>query len=576
MLPYIEALQDNANFEEGSSTYNFLENIDPGLGAAARDRDPLMDKQTIKDYVFDYTDPLEYATLPFLAPKLAMKGKKIFDAVRGPGGNLSQNLRGIGAYIGTDILARDVLGYENPFGDKEDKIGSDPFFTQQEDGTYVSTRPLPDAQDEANEDLKDVNEKEEEEKEKSKLSKLGEALSELAALGEPGQMSSGYMIEGTGIATPEIRRYEAGGIASLEPEMMADGGIAKFFNGGKVVKGALNKGRKYLADRKQKKADVAQEKADKAKAKVDEAEAKAKKAEAKAKKAETEVKETGVTKDKPEGPGYLDFVPGAYAGLITGASKKAMDAARAAKGKTKPIVGAIGAYGVPAAVGYGAYDYFSNPTTDNNNNNDDSGDAAPVNIQESDALKDIIYQNSLERATSAGRTEPSFIDYLASFPGSYTEKVGKDPEFARQMMAGFMAMMKPTEGFVPRNALVDFGEAAMAEQVRQEDARPDQLQLIEELSNNPELLESFTKFNRATNPLSGEELANDIDFIESSIKEVLYQKGSSKKPILQKGSTEKGSPRAISKLELYQMYQSLPGNPSDRLSGLLKLVERQA
>ena len=63
ILPYIEALQDNANFEEGSSTYNFLENIDPGLGAAARDRDPLMDKQTIKDYVFDYTDPLEYATL---------------------------------------------------------------------------------------------------------------------------------------------------------------------------------------------------------------------------------------------------------------------------------------------------------------------------------------------------------------------------------------------------------------------------------------------------------------------------------------------------------------------------------
>ena len=476
--PYIETLQDNANFEEGSSTYNFLENIDPGLGAAARDRDPLIDKQTIKDYVFDYTDPLEYATLPFLAPKLAMKGKKIFDAVRGPGGNLSQNLRGIGAYIGTDILARDVLGYENPFGDKEDKIGSDPFFTKQEDGTYVSTRPLPDAQDEAQEDLEDANKKEEEDKEEKTFEDYMSQLGDFQSMLDPGEMTGGYMIKGSGISTPEIRRYEAGGIASLEPEMMAAGGIAKFFNGGKVVKGALNKGRKYLADRKQKKADVAQEKADKAKVKVDEAEAKAKKAEAKAKKAETEVKETGVTKDKPEGPGYLDFVPGAYAGLITGASKKAMDAARAAKGKTKPIVGAIGAYGVPAAVGYGAYDYFSNPTTDNNNNNDDSGDAAPVNIQESDALKDILYQNSLERATSAGRTEPSFVDYLASFPGSYTEKVGKDPEFAKQMMAGFMAMMKPTEGYVPRNALVDFGEAAMAEGVRQQDAVPDQIKLL--------------------------------------------------------------------------------------------------
>lgn len=56
---------------------------------------------------------------------------------------------------------------------------------------------------------------------------------------------------------------------------------------------------------------------------------------------------------------------------------------------------------------------------------------------------------------------------------------------------------------------------------------------------------------------------------------MLYQKGSSKKPILKKGSTEKGSPTAISKLELYQMYQSLPGAPSERLAGLLKLVEMQ-
>ena len=46
------------------------------------------------------------------------------------------------------------------------------------------------------------------------------------------------------------------------------------------------------------------------------------------------------------------------------------------------------------------------------------------------------------------------------------------------MMAGFMAMMKPTEGYVPRNALVDFGEAAMAEGVRQEGALSDQEKLL--------------------------------------------------------------------------------------------------
>ena len=104
-------------------------------GNAPKTADDL--KQDVKDYVFDYTDPLEYATLPFLAPKFAMRGKKIFDAVRGSGSSLSQNLRGIGAYIGADVLARDVLGYENPFGD--------------------------DALDQANEDLKKVNEKEEQE-----------------------------------------------------------------------------------------------------------------------------------------------------------------------------------------------------------------------------------------------------------------------------------------------------------------------------------------------------------------------------------------------------------------------------
>ena len=59
--------------------------------------------ELIKENIFDYTDPLDYATAPLVIPKIAMKGRKIFDAVRGPGGNLSQNLRGIGAYIGTDI-----------------------------------------------------------------------------------------------------------------------------------------------------------------------------------------------------------------------------------------------------------------------------------------------------------------------------------------------------------------------------------------------------------------------------------------------------------------------------------------
>ena len=169
-------------------------------GNAPKTADDL--KQDVKDYVFDYTDPLEYATLPFLAPKFAMRGKKIFDAVRGSGSSLSQNLRGIGAYIGADVLARDVLGYENPFGD--------------------------DALDQANEDLKKVNEKEEqkvadaedkddssEEEEGKGIGALEDQLAFFQGMMDPGEMTGGNIIASSGIDTPEIRRYAKGGIAAL-------------------------------------------------------------------------------------------------------------------------------------------------------------------------------------------------------------------------------------------------------------------------------------------------------------------------------------------------------------------------
>jgi hypothetical protein len=529
---------------------SYLNTTDEGKPKELKDYD-----QNFKDYIFDYEDPYEYATLPLYAAGPAgiianrtIKAKRIADKAYKPSGIESiLSKPGVNVGIPAATLAGDVT-YD--LATDEEFMGDIKTIAGIED----------DALDQANEDLKDVNEKEEEEKEKSKLSQLGEALSGLAALGEPGEMLSGYMIEGTGIATPEIRRYEAGGIASLEPEMMADGGVPGFKKGIAVlIKEAAASATKKAKDAiKPKKKD---------------------KVEAKKKKSDTKKEETGVTKDKPEGPGFLDFLPATYAAGITTAAKKAGDLASAAGRNVKPLTGAALGYGLPAAgiIGgaKGLYDYFSDPTTDNNNNNDDSGDAAPVNIQESDVLKDILYQNSLERATSAGRTEPSFMDYLASFPGSYSEKVGKDPEFARQMMAGFMAMMKPTEGFVPRNALVDFGEAAMAEQVRQEDATPDQLKLMKAFAADPQLLESFTKFNQATNPLSGEELADDISVVASLIKESLYGDAASKKSIFKFGSTEKGENTPLSDLQIYQLYQSATGTPSERLSAVIGMVERE-
>jgi len=108
-------------------------------------------------------------------------------------------------------------------------------------------------------------------------------------------------------------------------------------------------------------------------------------------------------------------------------------------------------------------------------------------------LKDIIRGRAQDIASQAGRPNVGFMDYLKALPGGYMEKVGKDPDFARQMMAGFLAMMKPTEGFVPRSGVVDFGEAAMAEAQRQEEAVPAAIRTLEYLAQpgNEELLSLY-------------------------------------------------------------------------------------
>ena len=215
-------------------------------------------KENFKDYIFDYEDPYEYATLPLYAAgpagiyaNRAIKAKRIADKAYKPSGIESiLSKPGVNVGIPAATLAGDVT-YD--LATDEEFVGDIKTIAGIED----------DALDQANEDLKDVNEKEEEEKEKSKLSQLGEALSGLAALGEPGEMLSGYMIEGTGIATPEIRRYEAGGIASLEPEMMAAGGVPGFKKGIAVlIKEAAKKAKDAVKPKKKDKVETKKKKSD--------------------------------------------------------------------------------------------------------------------------------------------------------------------------------------------------------------------------------------------------------------------------------------------------------------------------
>ena len=317
-----------------------------------------------------------------------------------------------------------------------------------------------DALDEAETDIADVNKKELTKGQRGikALAMLAEAYANSQNSGDTG--TPGYMIEGMGISTPEITRYQEGGIANIDPMMMAGGGIAKFADGsGKI--GVLKRSIKYLTD-----------KADKAKDALN----KAKKSETKkkpdTKKKDTKKKETKTEKAKRILPPEV----GALATPIIGAGKLTKEAIRrlGGEGGLGRGVARTAAYGIP--LGYGANALFGKDETTKTTTK--STDATVPEIEESNSMRDIHYAKSLERAQAAGRTEPVFMDYLASFPGSYTDKLGKDPEFARQMMAGFLAMMQPSEGFVPRNAIADFGQAAMAEGVRQEEGLSEQEKLL--------------------------------------------------------------------------------------------------
>jgi len=423
--------------------------------------------ENVKDYVFDYTDPLEYATLPFLAPKLAMKGKKVFDAVRGSGGALSKNLRGIGAYIGTDILARDVMGYENPFGkDAQDEAAEDlaemqdnEFIDFEEDGGVAL-----DIEGMSPEDIAaEIGDK------KTPFDKMKglEAFAKIA--GQLGT-SPGDTPEMTGGEFIPIRPFEAPGVMR-----MADGGIAQLAKGGRV--GALKAGIKALVKK------VTPKKKPKTKKKAD------------------KEKETAISKDAPEGPGALDFVDPYTASAIRAAATKASDLSSAAKRNVKPIVGAIGTYGTLGGLGYGLGSALlggDEETTETDLGPIATGGGDKDVLDADSSLRDFNYAKALERAQAAGRTKPTFVDYVASFPASYTDKLSRDPEFAKQMMAGFVAMMTPTEGFVERNAIADFGGAVLKEQARQEGEVPEQIKLMQAVQENPEILKAMRQLSTAT------------------------------------------------------------------------------
>ena len=188
---------------------------------------------------------------------------------------------------------------------------------------------------------------------------------------------------------------------------------------------------------------------------------------------------TSISKTKTKDP-RDNFVPVEIQPILSSAKEIAKKVAVRPKNYSPNVKQAIGKTGLYGGIGAGIYGVGSMLRDD-----DEKTKVSPPiekvsgleEVNDSDALKDILKQKTMEIAMEAGRESPVFLDYVKAFPSSYMEKVSRDPEFAKQMMAGFLAMMQPSEGFVPRNAIADFGQAAMAEGARQEDAMTDQEQL---------------------------------------------------------------------------------------------------
>lgn len=122
--------------------------------------------------------------------------------------------------------------------------------------------------------------------------------------------------------------------------------------------------------------------------------------------------------------------------------------------------------------------------------------------------------------------KPKFLDYLKALPSSYMDKVSRDTDFAKKMMAGFLNMMKPVEGYVPVNPVVAFGEGYLGEETRQAEMLPADAKLLEYLKANPEQYARMLSLEKTRAGAIGEYKIEEAQKQAEEIKRSLIQKSS--------------------------------------------------
>ena len=122
--------------------------------------------------------------------------------------------------------------------------------------------------------------------------------------------------------------------------------------------------------------------------------------------------------------------------------------------------------------------------------------------------------------------KPKFLDYLKALPSSYMDKVSRDTDFAKKMMAGFLNMMKPVEGYVPVNPVVAFGEGYLGEETRQAEMLPADARLLEYLKANPEQYARMLSLEKTRASAIGEYKIEEAQKQAEEIKKSLIQQSS--------------------------------------------------
>jgi hypothetical protein len=143
---------------------------------------------------------------------------------------------------------------------------------------------------------------------------------------------------------------------------------------------------------------------------------------------------------------------------------------------------------------------ISNDGLENLFNKDTGGDIPDTNPSEwNQIMKNRLVTDQGFQLDDKGDfvDKPKFRNYLRSLPKAYLDKTNRDPDFAKKMMAGFLNMMKPVEGFVPINPVVAFGEGYLGEETRQADMLPADAKMLQFLQANPDLYQQYLESESA-------------------------------------------------------------------------------